>query len=351
MPTSLAASDRRILVLYVGGTIGMRQTARGLAPFADFPTVLGERLAPLLARLPVVEIEAFATPIDSAEAHPGDWTAIAAHLVARWREFDGFVVLHGTDTMAFTASALSFMLRELDRPVILTGAQIPMDAAGSDGLGNVVAALRYAAEPAVREVSIAFDGSLLRGNRTTKVSTTRLAAFGSPNFPPLGRIGSDGDDVFGGTLQLDPTLLLRPSGPPIFEIPAQGGGEVISLRLVPGIAAERLEACLTPPPRAVVLECYGAGTVPTLGGGMRDFLARAQQQGIVVVALTQVAHGGLSLGTYAAGALLVETGVVDGADMTFEATFTKLAHLIGIGCGAEEMRRRLASALAGEMTL
>ena len=313
--------------------------------------MLAERLAPLAARLPAFEIEAFATPIDSAEAHPGDWAAIAAHLVARWCEFDGFVVLHGTDTMAFTASALSFMLRELDRPVILTGAQVPMDAAGSDALGNVVAALRYAAEPAVRDVSIAFDGVLLRGNRTTKVSTTRLSAFGSPNYPPLGRIEPNGDDVFGGDVRLDAPRLHRPSGPPIIEIAAQGDGEVISLRLVPGIAAGRLLACLTPPPRAVVLECYGAGTVPTLGGRMRDFLAKAREQGTVVVALSQVAHGGLSLGTYAAGALLVEAGVVDGADMTFEAAFTKLVHLIGTGCGAEAMRRQLASALAGEMTV
>lgn len=351
MPSSVVASDRRLLVLYVGGTIGMRPSEQGLAPFADFPAVLAERLAPLAARLPAFEVETFATPIDSAEAHPGDWAAIADHLAARRRAFDGFVVLHGTDTMAFTASALSFMLRDLDRPVILTGAQRPMVAEGSDGLGNVVAALRFAAEPAVRGICIAFDGLLLRGNRTTKVSTVRLDGFGSPNFPPLGRIDAEGDDGFGGAIVLDRERLRPVSAAPVVEIPAAGDGDVISVRLVPGFAVGLLDACLAVGPRAVVLECYGAGTVPALGGRMRAFLHEARRRGVVVVALSQVAHGGLSLGAYAAGSVLVDGDVVDGADMTFEAIFTKLCHLIATGCDAATIRRRLATALAGEVTV
>lgn len=346
--TVTADGDRRLLVLHVGGTIGMRATARGLAPRADFPAVLTGRLAALTSRLPVFEVEAFATPIDSAEAHPGDWAAIARHLVSRWQDFDGFVVLHGTDTMAFTAAALSFMLRQLDKPVILTGAQVPIDAPGSDGLGNVGAALRFAAEPAVREVAIAFDGLLLRGNRTTKVSTIRLDGFGSPNFPPLSRVEPVEGDAFGGRLTLDPARLHRPAGPPVFEIPATRDGEVISLRLAPGFAVGLLEACLGLRPRAVVLECYGAGTVPALDGAMRRFLHAARERGIVVVALSQVAHGGLSLGAYAAGSLLRDAEVVDGADMTFEAVFTKLVHLIGTGIEVEDIRRRLRLPFAGE---
>lgn len=345
MPT-FRSDDRPVLVLHTGGTIGMRSGPRGLEPSPDFAAVLAARLAPVADRLPRFEIAALDRPIDSADASPADWAAIATRLVERRRDFAGAVVLHGTDTLAFTAAALSFMLGDLDGPVILTGAQRPMDTAGSDGFGNVVSALRFAARPEIREVGIAFDGLLLRGNRTTKVSTSRLDGFGSPNLAPLGRLGPGGP-VEAGLEFAPPSRATAARG---VEIPWTPAGAVISLRLVPGFPPGLLDGCLALSPAGIVLECYGAGTVPALGGRMLEFLGRAAARDIVVVALSQVAHGGLSLGTYAAGSALVEAGVVDGRDMTFEAAYAKIAHLIGSGRSPEEIRRLLPRSLAGELT-
>jgi L-asparaginase len=335
--------NTRLLVLYVGGTIGMQMTDRGLAPCKNFPAILTRCLAttPPAAPLPPFEVEEFATPIDSAEASPEDWAAIARHLAARWAEFNGFVVLHGTDTLAFTASALSFMLRDLDKPVIVTGAQVPLGAPASDAIANVVSALRFAARSDLYEVCVAFNGLLLRGNRSTKVSTTDHAAFDSPNCLPLVRHQDD--------RRACAPALPRPSTGPRFELVAPESGSVQTLRWAPGFAAPTLPSVLALAPRAIVLCCYGAGTLPSLGGKMAEFLSQARAMKVVVVAISQVAHGGLHLGAYAAGASLLDAGVVDGHDMTFEAAYAKLHHLVARGDVAAAIGTAMTSSLAGEV--
>ncbi|PWR18181.1 asparaginase [Zavarzinia aquatilis] len=334
--------DRHILIVYTGGTIGMRPSPDGLVPQDDLPAVLAQRLAPLAAELPAYSFTALPRTIDSAEASPADWGTIA-HVIAAHRDnYDGFVVLHGTDTMAYTASALSFLLRGLERPAIVTGAQLPLEAEGSDALGNVVAALRFAATD-VDEVCLAFDGVLLRGNRATKVSSHDFAAFDSPNHPPLARL-SPGP-------MLDPAALDRPATTMPLDIPAGlGRATVFSLRLVPGFPPAVLDAALAVRPDALVLECYGSGTVPSLDGRMQDFLQRARRAGVAVLVLSQAPHGGTRLGTYAAGSVLLREGAIDGHDMTVEAAIAKLHCLLAAGHRGDGLARALGTDLAGECT-
>jgi L-asparaginase len=345
----------KIIILHTGGTIGMAQTAEGLAPDAGFAGRLRAALAGVLTGAlagVAVEVRALARTIDSSEASPEDWRALAVALQDIWGQADGFVVLHGTDTMAYSAAALSFMLRGADRPVVLTGAQYPMVQPGSDGLGNVLTALQCAAA-GVPGVFIAFDGRLLRGTRATKVSTRSVAAFDCPNDLPVGR-------VTGGRLELTAGLTGALSGafsgalPAMlpgavrFDLPVAVPGRIASLRFVPGLSAAALEACLAQQPGAIILECYGSGNVPALGGATAQFLATAAARGIAVVALTQVYAGGTSLGTYAAGSLLVRHGVIDGGSMTFEAVFAKLHHLLAGGAGLPDIRAAMAQDWAGE---
>ncbi|PWR20783.1 asparaginase [Zavarzinia compransoris] len=333
--------NRRILVVYVGGTIGMRQSADGLSPQRDLPTALAVKLAPWGGQLPLFSIESLDEPIDSAEAEPADWLRIARHIAERCNRYDGFVILHGTDTMAYTASALGFMLRGIDQPVIVTGAQVPLETPGSDALDNVVSALTFAACPALSGVGLAFDRVLYRGCRTTKVSSSDFAGFDSPNHPPLARL----DD----SLSIDAEAVKQPdTGGLAFELPDQFGATVLSLRVVPGMQPALLDALLDLGPQGLILECYGSGTVPGLGGRMLGFLERAMNRGVVVVALSQALHGGVRLGTYAAGSALVKAGVIDGRDLTFEAAFTKLHHLLAQGLPSAAVRGAFTRNLTGE---
>lgn len=329
-----------LLVLYVGGTIGMEAGAGGLVPSRDLPARLAVALADVGHALPRFDIEALADPIDSAEASPADWVAVARLLAERWGRYDGFVVLHGTDTLAYTASALSFMLGGIDRPVVLTGSQVPLGVSGSDAIGNVASALAFAARgPA--EVGLAFDGWLYRGNRATKMSSRRHHAFDSPNCPPL-----DGGLADASAPPLPP----RAGG---FEIADYGlaAGRVAALRVVPGLSMDIVEAVLQSRPAALILACYGAGTVPSLGGALPRALRRAGDDGLAAVAISQAAHGGVALDTYATGAVLLDAGVVGGGDMTFEATFAKLHHFIAHGLSPQAIRARIALDLAGEVTM
>ncbi|MCF4167610.1 asparaginase [Zavarzinia compransoris] len=313
--------NRRILVLYVGGTIGMRASPDGLAPQRDLPAALAAHLGPWAESLPLYSIQSAVDPIDSADAAPEDWLTIARFIAERHGRYDGFVVLHGTDTMAYTASALGFMLAGIDVPVILTGAQVPLEVEGSDALENVVSALTFAACPSLAGVGLAFDGVLYRGCRTTKVSSSDFAGFDSPNHPPIARLLP--------VPAMDLAALQRPDGTePGFTIPDHLDARVLSLRAVPGLPTAVLDAILDMAPQGLIVECYGSGTVPRLDGHMQVFLERAVRRGIVTVALSQALHGGIRLGAYAAGSALARAGVMDGRDMTFEAAYTKLHFLL-----------------------
>lgn len=330
----------RVLVLHTGGTIGMARGPDGYHPMPGFGAVLRRQLEGV-SGLPAFDLVELSQPIDSANLQPGHWKSIASELVTRWDDYRGFVVLHGTDTMAWTASALSFMLRGADRPVILTGAQIPLVEPRSDALTNVQAALALAAGLPVGEVCVFFGRRLLRGNRSTKVSSTALDAFDAPNAAPLAETGID--------IALHPERLL-PVTPRDFCLPDFDPRAVAVLTIYPGMAARVVDAVLDDPAlRGLVLCSYGAGNIPDAEPGLLKALAHAVARGVVVVNRTQCATGPVLQGAYATGAALNRIGVVPAADMTLEAAFAKLHVLLAIHTDPDVVRARFATSLCGEM--
>jgi L-asparaginase len=336
-------SRKHICLIYTGGTIGMTMTAQGYAPMPDFPSVLSKLLADKGANLPRYTLHAYPVPIDSSNATPADWQTIARDIAARYNDYDGFVVLHGTDTMAYTASALSFMLRGLRKPVIVSGSQIPLGAVRSDAPQNLVTALQLAADEAINEVAIYFNQRLLRGNRAVKVSTEKLQAFDSPNYPWLGEQCI--------AMKLHREYLLPRAESESFELPDYRGANVLALRFVPGMSLSAVQGMLDLKPQALILECYGAGNAPDGDPALLDMLARANAQGTVLVGCSQSLHGRVTIGAYAAGAAMPAAGVIGAVDMTFEAIFTKLHHLFALGHAPDAVRREFLRNLCGEITV
>jgi L-asparaginase len=336
-------TTKHISLIYTGGTIGMRKTAGGYAPMTDFESVLSKLLGAADDALPRYSLYQFATPIDSSNATPADWNRIGRDIAERYGNHDGFVVLHGTDTMAYTASALSFMLRGLRKPVILTGSQIPLGEARSDALQNLIGAMQLAASDAISEVALFFNHRLLRGNRACKVSVERLDAFDSPSYPWLGEVGIG--------IRLDAAALWPRAPRENFELAEYEPGRILPLRFVPGLPLQAVQAMLDLHPRALILQCYGAGNIPDRDPALLQLIGGARERGIVVVACTQCLHGSVMLGAYATGAGLTRAGVIGAGDMTFEAVFAKLHHLFAQGLAAGEVEAALPRSLSGEVTV
>lgn len=332
---------RRVYLIYTGGTVGMLRTPQGYAPA---PGYLAEQLAtmPELRRpeLPEIALHAHDPLLDSADMRPSDWNRIAADVAERYDDFDGFVILHGTDTMAYTASALSFLLENLAKPVILTGSQIPLAEVRSDARENLITSLLLAAESGLSEVAIYLNGRLLRGNRSTKVNAFGFDAFISPNFPPLAEVGVE--------VALRRDLALPPPDGPL-TLHRAGDDEVTALRLFPGLTARTLRNALLPPVRGLVLESYGAGNAPS-DPELLAALAEATERGVVIVNCSQCLRGRVDMDDYATGHALAEAGVVSGGDATAEAALAKLVHLFGLGLSPESVRARVVHNLRGEVT-
>ncbi|PWV64372.1 asparaginase [Plasticicumulans acidivorans] len=332
----------RVWVAYTGGTIGMVPSASGYVPAPGFLARLRQALPQLDApTVPDFELYEYAELLDSANMRPDDWNRIAADIAARHDAYDGFVVLHGTDTMAYTASALSFMLEGLRKPVILTGSQIPLCEPRNDARDNLLDALILAGHCGIAEVCVAFNGVLLRGNRTTKVKAEGLGAFESPNLPPLAELGID--------IRIHRERVRAPAALP-FRLRPFGDAEVAALRLFPGIRADFLRRALAEPLAGLVLEAYGAGNGPARDPDVLAALTQASARGVVIVVVTQCLEGRAELGTYAAGSALAAAGCVGGQDMTAEAALTKLAYLFAEGLSAAEVRAAIRCDLRGELS-
>ncbi|GHE19688.1 asparaginase [Halomonas urumqiensis] len=346
----LNSTDRPLLVLYTGGTLGMLQTTRGLSPGGDIGVRLERALTTLppsrQASLPPYRLISVTTPIDSSAATPLDWQRLGREIADRLPDHAGVVVLHGTDTLAWSAASLAYQLQGVDRPVVLTGAMQPLEAEGSDALANVELALRFAANPSLKEVAIAFGGRLLRGVRARKWHTRKNSAFESPNYPLLGE-RVDEDAV------LYPTrgLAHQQRGAPRFELPdytSLADGGVARIALWPGISARQVAAWLSDPHlRGALLEVWGGGNSPD-DPALLETLARASGEGKLLAAISQCPHGGITLGHYAAGQGLVDAGVLSGDDMTPEAALTKLIHLLAQPLSEQEQRQRFLTSLSGE---
>ncbi len=335
----------RLFVLYTGGTFGMARGADGSLVPLDLREI-GVHL-PFVRQLPLaLTVASFVDPIDSSAMGRSDWSDIADAIVDHAPGHAGVVVLHGTDTMAYTASALSFLLEGIDIPIVLTGAQRPVTELRSDGRENLVTALAIAAghlrgAALVPEVTIFFADLLIRGNRAVKVHADSYRGFASPNYPPLATAGV--------SIDVESTLVRATGAGPIRR---SGGisGAVTGLRLHPGIDGHVLGAALTRPGlRGFVLEAYGAGNGPTARWFL-DPLRAAVDRGVTVVVTTQCRAGSVVGGLYATSSALLGTGAVSGGDMTFEAALTKLMVLTDRH-GPDQVRQLVQQDLAGELTV
>ncbi len=333
----------KVAVLHLGGTIGMSLSAVGWVPD---PAVLTRFLesTPLLSHPDVPDFEVIRQEplLDSSNSRPADWVQLATNIVAYSPRFDAFVVLHGTDTMAYTASALSFLLEGLDKPVILTGAQLSLEHVLSDGRDHLLTALVLAGMAQVPEVSILFGDVLLRGNRAQKVSNDEFMAFESGNLAPLAYVGA--------RIKVN-SHLVRKAGPgPVRLRPLIRSPEVVALRLFPGITAQLMARMLAEPTEGVVLATYGTGNFPSNDQALLAVLAQAIERGVVVVNISQCHRGRVEQSTYGTGTALDRIGVISGADMTAEAALTKLYCLLGQGLDRVTVKRLMTQDLAGEMT-
>lgn len=342
--------ERSILIIYTGGTIGMKQDPVDftLKPF-NFGQILSEvpEIRKFVCR---VDTYSFSPLIDSSDAQPEFWIDLARLIKKEYANYDGFVVLHGTDTMSFTASALSFMLENLEKPVVFTGSQLPIGMLRTDGKENLISAVEIASaadeqgRPLVPEVTIFFDSHLYRGNRTIKYSAENFWAFRSENAPALADTGIhikyNIDEIrypkqYGNPLKISETL----------------DTDVAILKIFPGMRESMVRALVgTKGLRAVILETFGSGNAPTQKWFL-DIISEADRRGLIIMNITQCIAGCVDMEAYATGIELKKMGVVSGYDSTLEAALAKLFYLMGKYADNDVVKRELNKNLRGEISI
>lgn len=335
-----------ILIIYTGGTVGMvRSTETGsLVPF-NFAQIAG--LLPELKRFPfAIDHHTIEPPIDSSDITPEHWRMMAKLVADNYEKYDGFVVLHGTDTMAYSATALSFLLQNLGKPVVFTGAQLPIGEVRTDARENILTAIELAGavhfgmEP-VNEVTVYFDYYLFRGNRCIKSSNNRFEAFSSPNYPPLAEAGT--------AIRINKPYLLKSAGEFSYE-DVSFSESVAMLTLFPGISESQVRAVLMNPDlKAVVLSTYGSGNIPGMKW-LHALLKEAVDAGTLLINVSQCRSGRVEQGHYEAGRILRDIGVIGGIDLTFEAAVVKAQWLLGKGiCERSLFEQAFSKSVAGEL--
>jgi L-asparaginase len=336
----------RVMIIYTGGTFGMSYDDKGiLVPF-DFSLIL-EHLPTLRNLYLDLTVISFENPVDSSNIDTSHWKLIGEIIFDNYNDQDGFVVLHGTDTMAYTASALSFMIQDLQKPVILTGAQLPISEPRSDARENLITSLEIASRysngaAVVPEVCIYFDYQLLRGNRSKKVESEHFDAFESGNYPPLATAGVKIDYDLGS--------IHSPAKGEKLRLLKKFDTSVSILKLFPGIQPATMQAVLdTPGLKALVLETFGSGNGPTAPWFI-DVLKRAIDRGLLILNISQCPGGMVMQGRYETSRMLEQIGVIGGKDMTTEAALTKLMILLG-EYGVKETKDRIAVSISGELTI
>ena len=337
----------QILLIYTGGTIGMIKDPRTASLHAfDFNSLL-EKIPELNLLDCSIDNISFETPIDSSNINPSHWTEIARIIEQKYTMYDGFVVLHGSDTMSYSASALSFMLENLSKPVIFTGSQLPIGDLRTDAKENLITAIQIAAlqnnnKAIINEVGLYFEYKLYRGNRTTKINADYFEAFSSMNFPAL--------ITSGVLLNINHQILLKNYSKAPFCVHKELDDNVALVKLFPGISQTVLSSILEIPKlKAVIIETYGSGNAFTYDWFLQA-IEEALEKGIYVVNVTQCAGGGVQMNQYHTGKLLEELGVISGKDMTTESALTKLMYMLGLKISRKMFKTVFESDLRGEIT-
>jgi L-asparaginase len=334
---------KHIYIAYTGGTIGMQKSDHGYIPMAGF---MEKQLASMpefhRSEMPEYTIHEYEPLIDSSDMTPNDWQKIANDIRDNYEKYDGFVILHGTDTMAYTASALSFMCENLGKPVIVTGSQIPLAELRSDGQANLLNALHIAANYPINEVTLFFNNQLMRGNRSTKSHADGFSAFTSPNLPPLLEAGIN--------IKISNGICVdqKPLGP--FNVSNITPQPIGVITMYPGISHEVIRNTLLQPVNAMILLSFGVGNAPQ-NPPLLAQLQEASERGVIVVNLTQCLAGKVNMGGYATGCALADAGVISGYDMTREAALAKLHYLLSKGLSYQEVKQKMNEVLRGEMSL
>ena len=337
-----------VLILHTGGTIGMVPGPHGLAPAPGLRQHIEQQLGSSMQQLPGFDLLEIDPLIDSANITPAHWQQLAALLAEHWERYRGFIILHGTDTMAYSAAALSFMLGASERNVLFTGSQVPLALPRSDAVAHLQAALQLAAGPRLRNVSLVFNNRLLNGSRLRKVSSQQFHAFDTPNAAPLAELNIR-PQLYTERLLGAAVTSRHPREAAALQFQP---GAVAMLCLHPSMPAALYDAILADSAcKAVVLQSFGAGNVPSRDPAFDAFIKRAGARGKVVVNVTQCLQGGISPGTYAASAGLQDQGVLSGGDMTPEAAFCKLHWLLAGGRDTAAVIRDWSLNLSDERTI
>ena len=346
----MTALNASVLLIYTGGTIGMIENAEtGALESFDFEQL--QKHVPELEQFGfTIDSYQFDPPMDSSDMEPEAWRKLARIISEEYDRYNGFVILHGTDTMAYTASVLSFMLEGLNKPVILTGSQLPIGVLRTDGKENLMTSIEIASAvntegaPLVSEVCIFFENHLMRGNRTTKMNAENFNAFRSFNYPVLAEAGIHIKyNIAAPTKRTDKTKRVTPH----YLLDTN----LAVLKLFPGIHENVVAATLSIDGlRAVVLETYGSGNAPRKDWFIR-LLREASERGIVIVNITQCKAGMVEMDRYETGHQLLQAGVISGYDSTTESAVTKLMFLVGHEYSPQEIRQRMSQSIAGEITV
>ena len=354
----VSASRTSCLIIYTGGTFGMTPDSAGvLHPTSGF---LATKIASMdefdFPNMPSTTVLEWDEPIDSSDMNPKDWKRLATQIHEHYLDYDGFVILQGTDTMAYTASALSFMLEKLGKPVVLAGAMIPLHFPHSDARRNLIMSVLCAATLDILEVCIYSNDKLLRGNRTTKQANMSVDAFFSPNHQILASTGVE--------TVVDHSIVL-PHPRKRFGVFTDMHTDVCVFHLVPGFnddcirgyieqheerSNNQTQTSVTRRGRAVVFSLYGTGNAPLRKGEFLSIVERAVRAGIMVVVKSQCAYGRTKLDSYATGVRMIDIGVISSFDMTVEACVTKLAYLMGLGIEGAELKQKMETNLRGELS-
>lgn len=337
------AANKKVLIIYTGGTIGMVRGEHGYYPKHNTLQeylVSGVRI--VKEEMPEWDLMEFDPLLDSSDITVTDWNKIGRAIADNYEKYDGFVVLHGTDTMAYTASALSFMLEGLNKPVIFTGSQIPLCELRSDGYDNILNSILFAASDEIREVCLCFDGELLRGNRSVKISAEHFRAFASPGYPVLAECGIE--------VTYNRDALQKPDNR-IFSLQELSPASIGVIKIFPGVQFRQFEPIMNEGLNALILESFGAGNIPGNGTDVMPLLKRARETGCIVTVCTQCQKGRVSLGAYESSRALVENGAVNALDMTTEATIAKLYYLISKGLSVDSIKKYMGIDLCGEITV